>query len=261
MPCNDLIFKEVHPVPPPINLDVTDEKKPSQSDEKLSSYALRLIRRLLNLADADFTSVPFNDRDLLEEALSGTKLNVIARRQKCSGVTIRRRVINALDIIALKMSSWENQQRQLNEMGEEIKKLQADALNRREQIAELSQTVTALETENGHLRSIVKAYSEKRPKLPSGLTKVDESTRTLLCSDLKSVGIPPTVAIRFASHNIHTVSDIIRYTDRQLAELDGVSADDISIVKLTLERYDLELGTSIRLISIENDYYIYPNKQ
>ena len=220
-----------------------------------------MIRRLLNLADADFTSVPFNDRDLLEEALSGTKLNVIARRQKCSGVTIRRRVINALDIIAQKMSSWENQQRQLNEMGEEIKKLQADALNSREQIVELSQTVTALETENGHLLSIVKAYSEKRPKLPSELTKVDETTRALLCSDLKSVGVPPTVAVRFASHNIHTVIDIIRYTDRQLAELDGVSADDISTVKLTLERYDLELGTNIRLISIENDYYIYPNKQ
>ena len=220
-----------------------------------------MIRRLLNLADADFTSVPFNDRDLLEEALSGTKLNVIAHRQKCSGVTIRRRVINALDIIAQKMSTWENQQRQLNEMREEIKKLQADALNSREQIAELSQTVTALETENGHLRSIVKVYSEKRPKLPSGLTKVDESMRTLLCSDLKSVGVPPTVAIRFASHNIHTVSDIIRYTDRQLAELDGVSADDISTVKLTLERYDLKLGTNIRLISIENDYYIYQNKQ
>ena len=38
MSCNDLIFKEVHPVPLLINLDVTGHEKPSRCDEKLSSY-------------------------------------------------------------------------------------------------------------------------------------------------------------------------------------------------------------------------------
>ena len=57
--CNKLNFKEVHEVPPPINLDVTGCDKPSQSDEKLPSYALRLIRRLLTIVDADFTNISF----------------------------------------------------------------------------------------------------------------------------------------------------------------------------------------------------------
>ena len=236
-------------------------ENPAQPEEKLSKHALKLIRRLLTLADADNTEVSIQDREWLDSMLSGISAEEIARHSKKSSTNIRQHVNYALDIIAQKMISWENQQRHLDEMGEEVKRLRAAALNINKRIAELSQTVTALETENGHLRSIVKAYSEKRPKLPSSLTKVDETTRTVLCSDLKSVGVPPTVAIRFASHNIHTVSDIIRYTDRQLAELDGVSSDDISTVKLTLERYDLELGANIRLISIENDYYIYPNKQ
>ena len=95
----------------------------------------------------------------------------------------------------------------------------------------------------------------------ANLIKVDDWTRQILFSDLKAIQVPPNVAVSFAAHNIHTVSDIIRYTEHQLAELDGVTDDAIATVKEILKKYDLELGSDIRLISIENEYYIYPNKQ
>ena len=246
--------------PPPINLDVTDHEKPSQSEEKLSSYALRLIRRLLNMADADFTSVPFNDRDLLEEALNGTNLEKIARRQKCSGGTIRRRVINALDTIGLKMSSWENQQRQLDEMGEEVNKLQVEAIAKEKTIVKLTKSVEALEDENNYLRSVVKAYSEHHQKYDPHLIKVDRKTRKIIEGDLSSIQVPSAIANSFAVHRINTVLDLIRHTASQLARFDGISESSITIIKKMLNKQDLELGTDIRWIPSENEYYIYPKQ-
>ena len=243
---------------PPINLDVTGHEKPSQSDEKLPSYALRLIRRLLNIADADHTNVPFKDKDMLEEHLSGTSLDEIAHRKNLTRERIRQRVSKALDFLGMKMSGWEKLGKQLDEMGENLKRLREDALDRDKQIAQLTELVHALTTENDHLSSIVKAYSEKQPKLSQELTKVDEKTRAILESDLKAIGVPPTVAVSFAAHNIHTVIDIIRYTDRQFSALDGISDDAVVAVRQALDRHGLQLGTDIDFVILENEYYIYP---
>ena len=261
MPCNELNSKEVHAVPPPINLDVTGHGKPPQGEEKLPIYAIRFIRRLLNIADADFTNVSIKDRDLLEEALSGTSLEDIARRNKVTRERIRQRVNKVLDFLGLKVSGWENQQKKLHEMGDQLKTLQEEAVNREKQIEELSRTIEALKTENGYLHSVVNAYSEKEPKPSLELIKVEEKTRKILCSSLSLLGVPRTVAFQFASHNIHTVLDIIRYTDRQLAELDGVSDDAVAIIKQALDKYDLKLGADIRWVSYKNDYYLYPKNQ
>ena len=259
--CNELNFKEVHEVPPPINLDVTPHEKPSQDEEKLPSIAIKLIRRLLNLADADYANISFKDRDMLEDALSGISLDDIARRKKLSRERTRQRVKSAFDLLTRKIEEWEELPKKMAEMDERMNKQDLEMTSLNKQAEELAQSVATYKTENEHLRSIVKAYSEKRPKLPPELKMVNESTRMLLCSDLKTIGVSPTVAVSFAAHNIHTVSDIIRYTDHQLAELDGVSDDAIATVKEILKRYDLDLGSDIRLISIENDYYIYPSNQ
>lgn len=233
---------------------------PALPVERLSHYAIRLIRRLLSIADADHTHVSIQNREWLEGILSGISAEEIARHSKKSSTSIRQHVKQALDYIALKIIGWEDLQRQLDEMGERIKRLQAEALIRDKQIKELSRTVDALKTENGYLHSVVKAYSEKEPKPSQGLVKVDERTRNVLCSNLTSVGVPRTVAYQFATHNIHTVVDIIRYTDRQLAKLDGVTDDAVATIKQALGKYDLKLGADIRWISYNNDYYIIPNK-
>ena len=233
-------------------------ENPNQPAEKLPSYAIKLIRRLLTIVDADNTEVSIQDREWLDSMLSGISAEEIARHAKKSSSSIRQHVNFALDYIARKISGWEDQQKQLHEMGDQLKTLHAEAINREKQIKELSRTIETLKTENGYLHSVVNAYSEKEPKPSPELIKVEEKTRMILCSSLGLIGVPRTVAFQFATHNIHTVLDIIRYTERQLAELDGVSDDSISTVKQVLEKYDLNLGADIRWVSYKNDYYIYP---
>lgn len=233
-------------------------ENPAQPEEKLSKHAIKLIRRLLTLADADNTEVSIQDREWLDSMLSGISAEEIARHSKKSSTSIRQHVNQALDYIALKIRGWEDQQKQLHEMGDQLKTLQAEVVNREEQIKELSRTIEALKTENGYLHSVINAYSEKEPKPSPELIKVEEKTRRILCSSLSLLGVPRTVAFQFATHNIHTALDIIRYTNRQLAELDGVSDDAITAVEQALDKYDLKLGADIRWISYKNDYYIYP---
>ena len=100
----------------------------------------------------------------MEEALSGTSLEDIARRNKVTRERIRQRVNKVLDFLGLKVSGWENQQKKLHEMGDQLKTLQEEAVNREKQIEELSRTIEALKTENGYLHSVVNAYSEKELK-------------------------------------------------------------------------------------------------
>ena len=233
-------------------------ENPAQSEEKLSKHAIKLIRRLLTIVDADNTEVSIQDREWLDSMLSGISAEEIARHSNKSSSSIRQHVNFALDYIAMKISGWENQQKQLHEMGDQLKTLQEEAVNREEQIKELSRTIETLKTENGYLHSVINAYSEKEPKPSLELIKVEEKTRRILCSSLSLLGVPRTVAFQFATHNIHTVLDIIRYTDHQLAELDGVSDDAITAVEQALDKYDLKLGADIRWISYKNDYYIYP---
>ncbi len=235
-------------------------ENPAQSEEKLSKHAIKLIRRLLTIVDADNTEVSIQDREWLDSMLSGISAEEIARHSNKSSSSIRQHVNFALDYIAMKISGWEDQQKQLHEMGDQLKTLHAEAINREKQIKELSRTIETLKTENGYLHSVVNAYSEKEPKPSPELIKVEEKTRMILCSSLGLIGVPRTVAFQFATHNIHTVLDIIRYTERQLAELDGVSDDSISTVKQVLDKYGLNLGADIRWISYKNDYYIYPSQ-
>ena len=157
---NKLNFKEVNPTPP-INLDVVGQEKALQDDEKYPLYTTRLIRKLFSMIDADFTSVSIQDRDMLEEALSGTSLVDIARHRKLTCARIRQRVNNAFDFLGQKISGWEEQHQQLNELGEEIKKQQAEELARNKQIAEQTQCVKTLEVENSYLRSVMQALKEE----------------------------------------------------------------------------------------------------
>ena len=96
---------------------------PTQPVEKLSTYAIRLIRRLLTIADADFTDISIQDREWLEEALTGTDLNTIAHHQQLTRERIRQRVNIALDLLFQKVEAWEDSQTHLCELSQRVKQL------------------------------------------------------------------------------------------------------------------------------------------
>ena len=124
-PYNELNSKEVHAVPP-MNLDVTGCEKPTQSDEKLPSYALRLIRRLLTIVDADFTNISFQDREWLEDVLNGTSLSKIARSANVSVSSVRYHVLSALELLSQKVEDWEKSQKEHSEMAAREKSIYSE---------------------------------------------------------------------------------------------------------------------------------------
>ena len=260
-------YLNINVLPPPIEegkdsratvLQMTGN--PAQPVEKLSTYAIRLIRRLLTIADADFTDISIQDREWLEEALTGTDLNTIARHHNLTRERIRQRVNIALDLLFQKVEAWEESQNQLSEQSNLLDQLQSKLYDIGKKMEELSRSAEIYKSENEHLRSIVQAYSDQRQKLFPQLIPIDDKTRKILEGDLSGIHIPPTIANRFAAHRIFTVLDLVRYSDRQLAKLDGISDVSIAIIKRMLKRFDLKLGSDIRYLPLENEYYIYPNE-
>ena len=258
----------INALPPPIGegkesqatvLQMTGN--PAQPTEKLSSYAIRLIRRLLTIADADFTDISIKDREWLEQALLGTDLNIIARHHNLTRGRIRQRINAALDLLYQKVEAWEVSQNQLSEQSILLDQLQSKLYDIEKKMEELSRSAEIYKSENEHLRSIVQAYSDQRQKLFPQLIPIDDKTRKILEGDLSGIHIPPTIANRFAAHRIFTVLDLVRYSERQLAKLEGISDVSIAIIKRMLKRYDLKLGADIRYLPLENEYYIYPQEK
>lgn len=90
-------------------------ENPNQPAEKLPSYAIRLIRRLLTIVDADFTNISFQDREWLEDVLNGTSLSRIARSANVSVSSVRYHVLSALELLSQKVEDWERSQKEHSE--------------------------------------------------------------------------------------------------------------------------------------------------
>lgn len=101
-------------------------ENPNQPAEKLPSYALRLIRRLLTIVDADFTNISFQDREWLEDVLNGTSLSRIARSANVSVSTVRYHVLSALDLLSQKVEDWEKSQKEHSEMAAREKSIYSE---------------------------------------------------------------------------------------------------------------------------------------
>ena len=71
---NYLFLRAVEQNPPPTSLDNEPQEIGSQCDDKLSNYAINLIRRLLLIADEDYNDISITDRDILEDVLTRTSL-------------------------------------------------------------------------------------------------------------------------------------------------------------------------------------------
>ena len=227
---------------------------PAQPAEKLSTFAIRLIRRLLTIVDADFTEVSIQDREWLEQALLGTDLNIIARHQKLTRERIRQRINAALDLLYQKVEAWEDSQT----LRERVKQLEEEAAVRERQLAETSRSASMFEAENQHLRSLLNEYAAHY-EFRKEITLVDEKTKQILHKSLRQLGLPPNVYTKFTANNIHSVLELIRYNDLQLCCMDGVTDYAVEMAKRALRHHGLHLGSDIRWSPEKNEYYIYPN--
>lgn len=231
-------------------------ENPAQPVEKLSIYAIRLIRRLLKIADADFTDVSIQDREWLEDVLNGTSIDEIARHHKYSPERVRQRVLAALDLLYQKVEAWEDSQTLSNR----VKQLEEEAAVRGRQLEESMRSASLFEAENHHLRSLLEEYAPHY-EFQQKITLVDENTKQILHKTLRQIGLPSYSCKKFAIHNIHIVLELIRYTAHQLSSMEGITDYSVDAAKRALRYHGLHLGTDIRWVPEKNDYYIYPNKQ
>ena len=253
---NELNFKEVHEIPPPINLDVTGREKPSRSDEKLPSYALRLIRRLLTIVDADFTNISFQDREWLEDVLNGTSFSKIARSANVSVSSVRNHVLSALELLSQKVEEWENSQKEHSERTAREKQLESEVELKDERISNLYDHTRSLEAENKRLMSLLED-SPNRQEKSDNYVVIDEKTNMILKKRLSEIGLPPHICVKLKNHNIHIVSELIRHTEQQISSFDEISAHAVDLIKNVLRHHNLYLGSDIRWSPEKKDYCIY----
>ena len=230
----------------------------AQPDEKLSLYAIKLIRRLLKIADADFTDISFQDREWLEDVLSGTSIDTIARHAKVSQSNVRYHVTAALEHLYQKVEDWDDSAKVLSEVKAQVKRMESEAEVREERYSSLYNRTQTLEAENKYLRSLLDNRSN-RPEKSNRIVAVDESTKKILHRKLGGIGIPPHISAKLGNQNIHIVLELIRLTDHQLSKIEGISDYAVDLIKRILKRYNLSLGSDIRWIPNSNNYYIYPS--
>ena len=249
---NDLNFREQEKDAPPNSLDITPQEASTIPDDKLSKLALKLIRRLLVIADSDYTAISHQDREWLEEILSGNSFEEIARRSKYSKESVRLHVMKAFDVLAEKIETWEERQGQ----AERILQLESDNKQKDEKIRELEKMVVTMKDENDHLHSVLGSYSEiKLDHIEK--RKLDDPTRDILMRPLRGLGVPTHFAKIFVNNNINRVIDLVLCSEEQLLELDGVSEQAVLLIKRILKRNGLELNSNIRWSPEDNAYYVY----
>lgn len=227
-------------------------ENPDQPVEKLSRYALKLIRRLLTLADADYTGISYQDREWLEAVLSGTKVEDIARRNNYTSVRVRQRVNAAIEMLCQTIEIWEERQDQTYR----IEQLENENRQKDEKIKELNHVIENVKSENDHLNAVLAASLKlKRKHVEKQL--LDETASAILEKSLRSLGVPLHLTKIFANNGIHRVIDILRYTDRQLLQLDDVSEQAVTLIKRVLKQYGISLNSYVQKSPDDDKYYIY----
>ena len=105
------------------------------------------------------------DRNLLEEVLTGTSLDVIARRRNLTAERIRQRVRAALDLLHQKLEAWQVAQQQLKDLDAKASQMEAELEVRAKQIEELQQGARQ------HINEVSRGLIRLQPKAAKALTR------------------------------------------------------------------------------------------
>lgn len=232
---------------------------PSQPEDNPSFYASRLIRRLIAVADKDCSHISFQDREWLEDVLRGMTPEKISHYSKVPASRIYNHVKRALDFLCHKIDKLEHTQNILAVTNDRVQLMKSQAREREAQIMEMSQYIEKLERENSFLQSRLDEYKSleerKRQFIP-----IDEKTQASLHRKLKDIGIPPVLSMKLNDQKIQTVLELVRHTEQEILQIQGISEYYMDIIKRCLRHYGFSLGSNIRWVPTVNKYYIYPNE-
>ena len=254
---NDVMLRELKKNAPPTSLDSTSPDTHYKRRGRRSFYNLRLIRKLLSLADSDFSKIPISERALLESVLKGNSIADIARKEGCSQDTIRTRVSTVLDHLNHYIDTLQEPHEQLQELNDVILHLQAESVSSQHRINDLTQKTEALEREVARLNALLEEFTAQQGEDYQGMKPVDSRMKRKLRMKLSDLGFRPMIQKKLEALNLVTVYDVVIHTENQLSKLNGMSLYTVEIIKARLQCLGLQLGTDIRWVSDIDDYYVF----
>lgn len=254
-----MLNREVEKNAPPRSLNVSSQPEYTRRDKEFSIYAIYLLRRLLAVADLEYT-ISLPNRELMEEIVSGKSIRTLARYRNCSIETIRNYVKEALELIDQKIELWENANTILLELREELRQEQENSLLKDQEIERLKQTIFRYRNGISQIEKILKDQNEWEEQSNHGIIKLDESTKQVLKNSVKDINLTSHIAGKLIAQNIYTVFDLVNHSEDELYQIKGITFNVIKLIKSKLRLLGLELGSDIRWVSAVDEYYIYPRK-
>jgi hypothetical protein len=116
LPTNNLNINEIKQNTPPNSLELGLGKAGESNDIPVNFYIIRLVSRLLEMADEGYSIMSPIDRETLRDVLACGSIEKVAKKQHKSISLIRMRLKNAVDTLDSLFRSWQDPHQMLMEM-------------------------------------------------------------------------------------------------------------------------------------------------
>ena len=269
LPTNHLNINEIENITLPNSL-VLGKGKAGRSVSAVVPQIIKIVSRLLDMADEDYTLLTPVDRETLRELLTCGSIAQLASKKRKPVTTIHTRATKAINALNKQLKVWQTPHQRLMEQGKLIQVL-SKALENEKKNRELVKKLTnmldvqahkysMLEAENQALKQEIINLKAERPLMaPQSLTsyvKADEKTTRKLRRTLEKIKISVKIANKLKDYNIETVYDLVRYSEDQLSHLRIISNTELQRINKGLEKTGLALGTDVRWVEATQEYYI-----
>ncbi len=269
LPTSHLNLNEIEKNAPPNSLEL-GKGKDGRSAYNVCPQIIKLVSRLVEMADEDYTLLTPIDREALRDVLACGSTAKVAKKQHKSEVHVLNKIKKAIDVLTDQMKVWQDPHQKLMEQGKRIQELEIALENdkkNRELVKRLTNMVdvqahrySMLEAENRALKDEITNLKAERPLMDyqssTTMVKADEKTKRTLRLFLGEIKIPQKIANKLKDYNIETVYDLVRYNEDQLSRLGIISKTELLRINKGLEKTGLALGTDVRWVEASQEYYI-----
>lgn len=269
LPTSHLNLNEIEKNAPPNSLEL-GKGKDGRPANNVCPQIIKLVSRLVEMADEDYTLLTPIDREALRDVLACGSTAKVAKKQHKSEVHVLNKIKKAIDVLTDQMKVWQDPHQKLMEQGKRIQELEIALENdkkNRELVKRLTNMVdvqahrySMLEAENRALKDEITNLKAERPLMDyqssTTMVKADEKTKRTLRLFLGEIKIPQKIANKLKDYNIETVYDLVRYNEDQLSHLRIISKTELQRINKGLEKTGLALGTDVRWVEASQEYYI-----
>ncbi len=269
LPTNHLNINEIENITTPNSLEL-GKGKAGRPVSAVAPQIIKIVSRLLDMADEDYTLLTPVDRETLRELLTCGSIAQLAQKKRKPITTIHTRATKAINALNKQMKVWQAPHQRLMEQAKLIQVL-SKALENEKKNRELVKKLTnmldvqahkysMLEAENRALKQEIINLKAERPLMDSqslnSYVKADEKTTRMLRHTLEEIKISSKLANKLKAYKVETVYDLVRYNEEQLSRLRIISATDLLRINQALKKTGLTLGTDVRWVETSKEYYI-----